>query len=401
MNDIDFLSVTQGSVTDSNRTYSNPILAKLAASEPLGSITSIASTEHKNPILENPRIMRFAWQCAARHLLPQERVARCFRQLAPFQTQVDIMYSGAKQRANYRNLFVCGSVWHCPVCAARITEQRRIVLQSQLERLPYQQSLITYTLRHDKKDKLQALLKLMTDCRRAFKSGRKWQDIAELYGFVAAVRALEVTHGDHGWHVHVHELALWRGLTDINAGNLADDCKTRWQTVVARHKGKSVTYQNGLDFRVGDDVGDYVTKYGLEQVSTWTAAHEVTKQPTKRGKAGGRTPLELLHDNWQGDRQSGAIWREYATCFKSHKQLVPSSFAALLGEKEQPPDGVIAESQDKGAILLASLTREQWATVVSCGARGQTIAVADSGDVDKLRSWLQNMGIELSVTPIS
>ena len=91
--------------------------------------------------------LRFIWQAAARRILPHERVAQCLRTIAPGKSRVEIVHSKQQRRANYCNLIVCGRLWQCPVCAARISEHRRKTLSSQLARLPYLPILITYTVR--------------------------------------------------------------------------------------------------------------------------------------------------------------------------------------------------------------------------------------------------------------
>ena len=112
------------------------------------------------------QMLRFAWQAAARDLLPKERVSKCLRYIVPGASGVDILHSAKHQRASFRNLFVCGSIWMCPICAARISEHRRVNLSDQLARLPYFPIMVTYTLRHDVSQKLATLLKTLTNAKK-------------------------------------------------------------------------------------------------------------------------------------------------------------------------------------------------------------------------------------------
>src|ERR1700682_5645885 len=103
--------------------------------------------------LANPewRLARWQLQRTAQALLPQERVAFCMRRRqAP---TVDIMYSPSRQSAHYQGLMVCGSIWVCPLCAAKISERRRIELDQAIARCIANGGavyLATYTVAHDR-----------------------------------------------------------------------------------------------------------------------------------------------------------------------------------------------------------------------------------------------------------
>lgn len=71
------------------------------------------------------RARRYYLQNLAADLLPDERVSECLRAVAPSADQVDLFHNPARSSARYANLIVCSRVWTCPVCAARITEERR------------------------------------------------------------------------------------------------------------------------------------------------------------------------------------------------------------------------------------------------------------------------------------
>src|SRR5712691_4776616 len=70
------------------------------------------------------RQAKWQLQREAQALLPNERVAFCMRRIQA--RTVDVLYSVQHQSAHYGGLMVCGSVWVCPLCAAKISEHRRV-----------------------------------------------------------------------------------------------------------------------------------------------------------------------------------------------------------------------------------------------------------------------------------
>lgn len=347
-------------------------------------------------------VLRFIWQSAARELLPKERVAKCLRELAPFQSRVSIEHSQAKQRARFGNLYVCGRLWHCPICAARISEARRWTLSDQLAALPHFPVLITYTLQHDRQDKLKDLLNLLSDARRKrFKSGVGWMNIAQRWGFEASVRALEVTHGESGWHCHIHELALLRANPGDALPRMAQELKARWQASVGAFGGFA-SMEHGLDISVdGEDIGAYVAKMGKDDfvtTSAWNITHEVAKGVTKLGRLGGRTPNQLLHDyRFAGDIRAGHIWKEYAETFKGKKQLEPASFAHLLPDAPpEPTDEQLAAAADPDRNILGWLSWADWKVILKHERRGDVLMAARDG-IEALTDYLSVMGIKLEL----
>jgi hypothetical protein len=70
---------------------------------------------------------RYALQSAARSSLPSERVSKCLR--VPTAPTVDIHQTIVTGTFHFQNLQTCGSVWHCPCCAAKISEKRKNEVQ--------------------------------------------------------------------------------------------------------------------------------------------------------------------------------------------------------------------------------------------------------------------------------
>lgn len=385
----------------------------------LGNIAKLASLKSQSQIL------RFYLQSLARQLLPDERVAQCLRTLAPHRAElgVDIMYSPSTNRARYRNLIICGRIWQCPVCAARITEQKRQQLTKALTRGPYRKILVTYTLRHNKGDRLEDLLVALLGDRKCgnrgaygdLKSGKAWQSITYMYGWFGSVRGLEPTYGVNGWHPHIHELvfispdmpaAVFQKLSPEYALiALETALKERWQHVLAK-RGYDASWEHGVDLRSADeDVLEYVAKFGHEPINPgWTIERELTKSASKVSDdpIHGKTPFQLLLDYGEGDERAGELFQEYAAAFKGRNQLTWSrGLREALNLGAEPSDEELAEQPlADDEKLLSNLTPKQWQYLLHKSGhgrelRGELIQVlqASKGNVVVLWNWLNQIGL--------
>ncbi len=253
--------------------------------------------------------------------------------------------------AGYGNLMACGSVWACPRCAAVITAQRSEELANAV-RAAFEAGascyLLTLTMRHTRKHSLAELWSALSNAWRATFGTTAWTGDrgyarkdgtlraprighAELFGVAGTVRAVEVTHGLHGWHLHAHVLVvsvdgLAAGLADgaadavrrilrssNNASAVAVDREwlgrnmfaalvwQRWASGLAK-AGLEAPSSVGVDIRrIEDEGAEFVGRYLAK--ATYGAAVKIGAEiaggaNTKSGKSVGdcrnRTPFEVL-----------------------------------------------------------------------------------------------------------
>ncbi len=113
--------------------------------------------------------------------------------------------------ASYAGLVTCGSVWACPVCAAKIQERRRTEIEQAMtwhKGNGGEAIMVTFTFPHYRFDTLPDLLSKQAQAFKLLRGGRVWHVLTKSLGFVGLVRSLEVTHGGNGWHPHTPELWL-------------------------------------------------------------------------------------------------------------------------------------------------------------------------------------------------
>lgn len=337
-------------------------------------------------------IERFALQSSARELLPLERVSDCLRVIVPGQAHVKVMHSARVGRAHYKNLLVCGSVWQCPVCSAKISERRRVELTSAIERngrlVP---ALLTLTIEHTRGHTLKASLSALLKAWKRMTQGKAWMGIRSRFGIVGSIRALEITHGANGWHPHLHVLVIFQGKPDED--ELRECVSARWINSVKKQDRFANSHGCDIEFRK-KMIGDYVTKFGSQ--SQWTIEHELVKAVSKIAKGEkGLSPFGLLSDYFKGNKHSGRLFKEYARTLKGQRQLCWSKgLRSRLGIGAEKKDEDLAKAIEEDAVLLAVLSRLQWKKVLGNDIRGELLAVAHAGDADKVWEFLARFGIE-------
>lgn len=211
---------------------------------------------------------------------------------------------------------------------------------------------------------------------------------------MGSVRALEVTYGENGWHPHLHELALLQiPVTGAIESGIESWVKDHWRKAVEK-QGYNATWQHGADVKTEEhSIRDYVVKFGrLPKETRWTVEHELTKAVVKKSHADGTTPLGLLHKYGLGDQQAGKLFVEYARSFKGKNQLVWSrGLREMLGFGIMPTDEQLAEDEGESGRILASLSRSEWATILSLNHRAVLLEYASGASESELSSYLTNL----------
>ena len=360
--------------------------AELAA--PLGNTTRLRSQRVDENQL-NRRITRYLLQSVIAEILPNERVARCLHLIVPSAPGVKVMYSDQVKRAHYKGLTVCGSIWTCPVCAAKISERRRLEIRPALEAWPGDLIMASYTLQHDLTDTLECVKSNLYSAYRTLMSGRAWQDIKTNWGIKGVISSSEVTWGPiFGWHSHKHALLLTQDKLSTN------DLKQSENEISARFRG--ILEKNGryghpefsVKFRTGNvfEESEYVFKWGID--------YELTKSNVKKARAGNYSPFELAQWAADGDLQPVQLFREYNNAYKWSKQLNYSNgLRSLLRLDQEKSDYDLATEEDQQSTELVNILRPAWAIITKKKLRGDLLEVASSGSMEKLTDFLKSNGV--------
>lgn len=342
------------------------------------------------------RNQRHSLRLVAGYLLPEERVKGCGRKRHG-QT-VDIHRSA--RGAHFAGVETCGSVWHCPVCAARIAEKRRQEVSQAItgaEEAGGAAYMLTLTMRHARSDELLFLKQAIADGWRKVQNRRAYRKFKAQFGILGTVRAIEVTHGNaNGWHPHLHVLFITKRSFEEQEIKEAESLLFElWTDVLGSLTGRYVAL-DALDFRPAK-TSDYVTKWGADR--------ELVKGQQKEGNQS-RSPWQLLRAFKNGDKRAGRLFKEYARVFKGAQQLTWSKglkAAFHIGEltDEEAANSVTEEDSstlpdqsDLPEGRIGVLDKETFDAVVRLKLTAQVLDAAHAGGWQAVLSLLKKHGLK-------
>lgn len=294
----------------------------------------------------------------------------------------------------YKGLATCGSVWACPRCSAVIGARRAQEIRDGLS--AWQQSggavvLLTLTMRHHHGQALASLWKGLATAWRKLMSHRAWKQFKQAAGVKGVIRGVEVTHGEAGWHVHVHALVLldpvesvrWQdvgGTPEFEAHFAALASRQpvirAWRDLLAGCGFDAVADAQDMRPVAVEDARDHVANYLTKQ--TWDAADELARSASKRGRGSSRTPMQLLHDFVStGEADDLDLWHEWECGSRGQRQMTWSRGLKQALGIDGASDQEVAEhdTEDEqrindrtlGDSVLTVLSGKVWACISKAG----------------------------------
>jgi hypothetical protein len=317
---------------------------------------------------------------------------------------VSVARSVEFNRAHYKGLQTCGSVWLCPCCASKIEERRRLEIVQVFGWAANQSldsSLITNTFSHGQGDNLRDLFQRQAAALKIYRTSRAYLREMKRIGYVAMVRSLEITHGQNGFHPHTHEVQFHREtLSEDDAKWFRFRLAETWIHACAKAglfkpgiDNEIAFMQRSIDVRHHFTAGDYLAKQ--DDSKSWTPAHEIAKSSSKQGRRSGVHPFQLAIRGNPGDPE---LFIEYARATKGKRKLMFSpGLKAKAGLQEVSDEQIASEERDLGHHL-ANLPPVVWdfikATDRKHNTRAAVLDAAEQNGKDGIAELLQNLGFD-------
>ena len=323
------------------------------------------------------------------------KTCQCAR--VPYDSTIDIIKSSTG-KASTVGLVQCGSVWTCPVCAAKINERKAKELRDGFNSALSQNltvSLVTFTAPHTASDTIQSLKDKMSSAMSSFWQGGASQRFKAKYGIKGFVRSFEVRYGEKGWHPHFHLVVF----SEFDIKIAEQEVLKRWQSACVK-SGLSKPNEYGIDIRDGSQAGEYITKYGSDDdimttksgdTITWDMSDEMTKGNTKTGKS--LSPFQLLeaYENATTEIEKCkyyGLFLSFARAFKGVSQLKWSRGLRELFElsHEISDEQIILIVDDEAKIRVAEITKAEWKHVVKNKLHSAILSIAEEENSTEILS---------------
>jgi hypothetical protein len=383
-----FLGNTTGTEASHERRRLQPITPPLELIEEIdpetGEILTYQVTKSGQKKLfktfQETRAYRYFLKSSINKILNVSRILSCSRIRAPNQ-ELKILKSVEHGKCHYSGLMRCGSVWACPICAAQISERRKVEVKAAIataKMMGWNVVLMTCTVPHGLGDDVNVIRDQLSKAWRRMTTGRSGKEARKFLKIEGTIRATEVTYGLNGFHPHYHVLIFSSQRVSPNVYEYF--FAPLWQDACVKSGLGRPSDLHGLDVRDGEEADQYVSKgaFGLEK-DKWGLESELTKGHTKLTKSKtGTTPFGLLEDYvLNGSESSRRLFLVYYNAFKGSRQLYWSNgLKSKLSVTDYTDEELIALEDDKSSVL-AILTFEQWKSVLFTCSEAVLLDIAE------------------------
>ncbi len=314
-------------------------------------------------------------------------LAGCHRWRAPGAANAIVQWRG-EGSARWASLQDSHSVWGSPVSAASIqglrTAETTTAIQNWTKTPGHSVIFLTLTLRHRKGQALKTLWDALSYCWRgvtgtaAWRGGARSQGDKVNFGIEHWVRSVEVTHGIHGWHVHIHALLLTtRRLGGLELVQLRQRLFGRWSAAAERKGLAAPSDKHGVDLRQAATTQDAenIASYVAKGVTAESLGAEMSGGLGKIGRRrSSRTPFQILvdigearHAGQTPAKEDVALWHEWEKGSRGRRQMTWSQGAKdTLGIADLTDEELVEAGEDQvESWTVAEVAPEQWRKVQS------------------------------------
>lgn len=336
-----------------------------------------------------------------------KRCRSCGRVSTHRRGWVEVQANGSS--VGYKGLSTCGSVWACPVCNAKIQAVRRLEVGVALAWILAPghggAAFGAYTLRHHQGMKLRPLWEAMSGCWRAVGADKSVRLMRSELGHLGFIRAAETTHGDNGWHPHLHPIHMFGSAVTADDVAALHRVQFRAWAAAAGRLGLEAPREAAQDLHViaglgaHRQVGDYFAKATYEPTAQAVGWEMTSTQTKSRSRAkDSRTPWDILRDvQATGDEGDARLWREWEQSSKGRRAITWSrGLRGMIGLDAEATDEEIAET-DLGPDASRGFIITDWSPVAARPILGAQLLniITPRGHFDAGRAFCAQHGITI------
>lgn len=301
--------------------------------------------------------------------------------------------SESASSAGLAGLQTCGSICSCPVCATnKMVEYGQDIRKALIfaEQQNLRPIMLTLTARHTRQMTLKYFKDAFKDAWNFFQRQRKWKEIKALMKIQHMIASREITHGDNGWHYHMHILFFVPVSSVHHASSVTKESsgiqKTWMQSLEANNLDALDEIAAKLSGKNASDT--YLAKLGFEISDSGDLAFELTGNENK-----GKTVFDLLEMAHYGDIGAESLYVEYVNEMQGHNWITFShGFKALFQEIELENEPLPENQKLHRWLHVDSRT---WYAIARLNKVSQVVKFAAKyRNKERLRCWLQNLSDE-------
>lgn len=315
----------------------------------------------------------------------------------------------------YGGLESCSSVWSCPVCSSKIAAYRQTQLSQLMEKANSDGkfvSMMTLTQRHNNGQKLDFLWESLSDAWKYTVSCKKYRVFKEQIGLVGYVRAVEVTHGANGWHVHTHILFITDKPIDslifyqrgqgmrktpypLEEFKLKDLFIQRWGERLAK-RGIGFDSRIGIDLQQAKKGTEKILSAYIGKVFGNISAEMTLGNFKKARKKDNRTPFQILADiRTYGDMQDVNIWHIWEKFSTGKRQLIWSRGLKDYADIEDLLTDEEVLSQDTVRETLFFINRNDWKFLIESAIGAKLLDIIQHYRVEHVVQFCLASGVSV------
>jgi len=326
----------------------------------------------------------------------------CSKFISEFTEHGRLLISKDLKRAKLLGLAVCGSSWLCPVCAEVIARRKAEEIRDMFDWSNENNlhiSMVTLTVRHNKQTNAVDLFDSVSGAMSKITANSGYRNFKKTMGIKGYIRALEVTHGENGFHPHLHiifcsEIPMRSGKYEeqtfvdkdgdtvhyqkkIENSQDENDWFAWWSDAISDY-GYDCDPLIGVVINDGERAGDYINK--RHELTTkhqkeihWDAADEMTRARLKKGRKKSKSIWELLALCEERTAPQRTIIKLFAEAVKGKSALQWSrGFKDLVGIKKIVSDQKLAETADYDQFYGMGID-QHWIATIQTLVKGNPI----------------------------